>query len=786
MHDATDSLGPAATYLDSGAGVIQPTPEATRLDDDAPGTPAATTLDAAASFIPTVLPPGMASRYRLVRALGGGGEAVVYLAERLHDSEGVAVKVFRQDFVPSYVYPLESSEHVKAFPPEHAVRIFERVEEFGHHYEIMEYCPHGTLGELLASDDWDEALLPAVVSEVSRALSAMYPTVHGDIKPSNILIRTMVPLDLVLTDFGLTKDLQGRSHVTNVGKGSLAYLAPEATIALRPESDWWALGMTLAELAMRRHPYQVSSVARDGIERWLSENTIREQLSTRPVPVDDVEDADLRKLVRGLLVRDPMLRWGSREVAAWIAGKSPELPEETESPSLPTRSKQIGFGFAGKLYNHPAALGDAMQANEHLTEELIEEVLRFNEFRQWLGGDDASDAVTRIAAAKSLPNRLRGALMGAALASEHRPMLRGFDLSDPSQILSMAEDDALLPLLYSNRVMHHFGTILGIEALVKLDHQWRFLVAEVEKLLPPSVLADQSTRMLAQRAALAIAMGGDEALTKQHKILLAQKRRTPGVTELDWFKAVPNNREPASVVARLAALPVARTQLTERRADEEEQRQQGLANARALRASRLDTLRLAKRGGNRGGLGSAIRQALRNAAGMWLGIGALTYLFWILGIPLIAKATKTEAEVLPYLEHLGRALGLNHWESFPESAPIMFSASGMATVVIGTLLLAPIKHRLGRGTAGWTVLGCFLLMVIATNPVALVGGAWSPLDTLMDEFRWLVALPLITGLVGDIRAPDTRRRREEITRAQRELDEVERQIRELEAKGPKS
>ena len=71
---------------------------------------------------------------------------------------------------------------------------------------------------------------------------------HRDIKPSNILVRSVDPLDLVLTDFGISSITDLSLHLTSVNR-TAAYCAPEAlTGVVAKASDWWSVGVIMIEL----------------------------------------------------------------------------------------------------------------------------------------------------------------------------------------------------------------------------------------------------------------------------------------------------------------------------------------------------------------------------------------------------------------------------------------------------------------------------------------------------------------------------------------------------------
>jgi hypothetical protein len=108
-------------------------------------------------------------------------------------------------------------------------------------------------------------------------------------------------------------------HFTG-GARTTRYAPPEAlTGVLDDKADWWSLGMMVLEATLGRHPF-------DG----LNEQVANYQLATKPVDTRVVFHDDLRKLCRGLLLRDPKGRWGAAEVQRWLAD-DPTLAAPEES-----------------------------------------------------------------------------------------------------------------------------------------------------------------------------------------------------------------------------------------------------------------------------------------------------------------------------------------------------------------------------------------------------------------------------------------------------------------------
>lgn len=252
------------------------------------------------------LPTALAERYRLLDALPTqGSEAELLRVERLTDSQPAIVKLYRAGIQPKS----EVQARLAHIDPRCCVRIFETGSSGAHAWEVMEYCAHGSLRARLQGT-LAAATLRAVIAELAQALAAIHAqgVVHRDLKPENILIRSLQPLDLVLTDFGIASVLDATQCFTGMAR-TLMYAPPESLSGvIDAKADYWALGMIVLEAVRGTHPF-----AR------LSDAVILHHLSTRTIDVDDILDADLRKLIRGLLLRDPRQRWGERELARWLA-----------------------------------------------------------------------------------------------------------------------------------------------------------------------------------------------------------------------------------------------------------------------------------------------------------------------------------------------------------------------------------------------------------------------------------------------------------------------------------
>lgn len=323
------------------------------------------------------LPPTLIDRgYRVVRELGSGAEARVWLCTA-GSGLGYAVKVYFR--APKYTFALGSPEYHAHFSPEWTVEVLERgcdhVAGTEMHYEVMEYCAHGTLEELTADRGCTDEMGTAIVRRLAWCIKSLQgdrgKVVHGDLKPRNILVRDADQVELVLTDFGLTIDLGERSNLSNFGQGTTAYNAPEIMRVKGAPADWWSLGMVMYTTLVGRGYYQL------GAESWANQRTIEVDLISRDISLSAIDELDMpalrrgrwKLLLAGLLTRDPDKRWGAEQVESWLAGGSPAVHRQidtVDSPSAtpgspPLRTEPFPFAGVGE-FDSPQALGEAMAA----------------------------------------------------------------------------------------------------------------------------------------------------------------------------------------------------------------------------------------------------------------------------------------------------------------------------------------------------------------------------------------------------------------------------------------
>jgi serine/threonine-protein kinase len=215
-------------------------------------------------------PPGevLDGSYVVGDEVGRGAMGVVFSGIDQQLDRSVAIKFVRPEFARSIPMREQFVREARAMArirhhnvvPVHALGEYE-----GTPYFVMDYV-HGTnLRDWLAARDGrllavDEAI--GLLDQICCGVQAIHDAgvVHRDLKPSNILIDRS--FRLAVGDLGLGQ-LAGAPGGAGTGSvdGSLAYLAPEATMALPPtpglenRADIYALGVIAFELLTGRHPY---------------------------------------------------------------------------------------------------------------------------------------------------------------------------------------------------------------------------------------------------------------------------------------------------------------------------------------------------------------------------------------------------------------------------------------------------------------------------------------------------------------------------------------------------
>lgn len=202
-------------------------------------------------------------RYEIVRNIGEGGMANVYLAIDTILNRKVAVKILRGDLATDEKFVRKFQREASAasnLDHPNVVGIYDVGEDDGNYYIVMEYVEGRTLKSLIKRRG--ALTLPEVIDIMTQLTSGIEHAhekgiIHRDIKPQNVLI-----LDdglVKVADFGIAQALNSNELTqTNSVMGSVHYLPPEQANGTGStfKSDIYSLGILMYELIVGKVPFK--------------------------------------------------------------------------------------------------------------------------------------------------------------------------------------------------------------------------------------------------------------------------------------------------------------------------------------------------------------------------------------------------------------------------------------------------------------------------------------------------------------------------------------------------
>jgi eukaryotic-like serine/threonine-protein kinase len=387
------------------------------------------------------LPEELAGRYFPVNELDSGSEAFVL---RVEDSAGnqFVVKLYH----PKLTFDEDALTLLAGCKSPRILKVFKegRSADNGARYEVLEWCPYGSLRDLLAESSGVNVV--DVVSQLNEALTDIHNLrsaqdvegtrlLHQDIKPENVMVRSFDPLNLALGDFGLVRMIAGSRHYTNRQQGSRAYSPPSGE-ALSVGWDYWALGMLIVEVTGHEHPFRANG-------EWLPETVISDLLSQRSVDVSMISDDRVRALCQGLLTRRTADRWGSAEVQRWLRGEDVPLARDVYGNSG-ARDRTVLFNSVE--FSDPAELALALQGDwDRAQEQIIQRTdggVLSQQVGLLLGAYGMIESQQLLADTANPPTRLANLLL--SLNSNLPPIYKGKDIR-PEVILAGLGDTSTAP-----------------------------------------------------------------------------------------------------------------------------------------------------------------------------------------------------------------------------------------------------------------------------------------------------------------------------------------------------
>ncbi|MEZ6108217.1 MAG: serine/threonine-protein kinase [Pirellulaceae bacterium] len=250
--------------------------------------------------------------FLLLRRLGRGGMADVYLAEQRSLRRQVAVKILRAELArdPQYVSRFKFEAQAAArLVHANIVQVFNVGELDGLQFIAQEYVKGQNLKQYLQRNGAvDVPVAVHLLSQVAAALAraAEAGVTHRDIKPENILIG--LSGEAKVADFGLARvrDDAHRNHQTqiDVTMGTPLYMSPEQVEGRKvdPRSDLYSLGVTAYEMLAGRPPFEGGNAISVAIRHFAGRtDRDRGDPSGRAASLERVDPASHGQLPRGSL-----------------------------------------------------------------------------------------------------------------------------------------------------------------------------------------------------------------------------------------------------------------------------------------------------------------------------------------------------------------------------------------------------------------------------------------------------------------------------------------------------
>jgi len=201
--------------------------------------------------------------YRIEAVLGRGGVGVVYLAEDLRLKRRVALKVLSPELAEDERFRerfLSESELAASLDHGNVIPVYEAGNADGSLYIAMRYVEGSDLKAQLAEGPLTDEQVVALADQIGGALDAAHERglVHGDVKPSNVLIDARG--HAYLADFGLTKRIGAERAADGDAQlmGTIDYVAPEQIRGEEVDgrADVYSLGCLLYECLTGRQPFK--------------------------------------------------------------------------------------------------------------------------------------------------------------------------------------------------------------------------------------------------------------------------------------------------------------------------------------------------------------------------------------------------------------------------------------------------------------------------------------------------------------------------------------------------
>ncbi|GCE14453.1 serine/threonine-protein kinase [Tengunoibacter tsumagoiensis] len=285
--------------------------------------------------------------YQLVRLIGQGGFADVYLGQHQYLDRQAAIKLLQAKLTQQdHQTFLKEARTIADLTHPHIVHVIDFGVTTNENvpFLVMDYAPNGTIRQRYPQG----ARLPLneVVSYVKQVADALQYAhnkgiIHRDVKPENMLLGPKG--EILLSDFGIAVVSQSSRYQSGqeVG-GTIAYMAPEQLQGKpRPASDQYALGVVVYELLSGVRPFNGSFAEIGSQHIFAPLPPLSEKVENLPPIVEQV--------ISTALAKDPQQRFGSIQAFANAleqASIAMDGPTQSNQSMAPTYRKPDAYPVA--------------------------------------------------------------------------------------------------------------------------------------------------------------------------------------------------------------------------------------------------------------------------------------------------------------------------------------------------------------------------------------------------------------------------------------------------------
>lgn len=258
----------------------------------------------------------LGNRYEMIKKIGGGGMAVVYLAKDVFLDRPVAVKVLREEYIGDQDYIRRFHKEAKSIASlshPNIVNIYDFGINNDRAFLVMEYVEGQTLKDIIQKKG---VLSTAETAEIGRQIclgvaeAHRKNIVHKDIKPHNILIEKSG--NVKVADFGIAQAVDNNTITHSKGiLGSAHYFSPEQAKgeAIDYKTDIYSIGVVLYEMVTGKVPFSGDNPVTVALKHIQAQPILPSKI------VPDISPK-LEHIILKAMAKDPSQRYNSADEMA--------------------------------------------------------------------------------------------------------------------------------------------------------------------------------------------------------------------------------------------------------------------------------------------------------------------------------------------------------------------------------------------------------------------------------------------------------------------------------------